>query len=172
MPPRKRGPMTIVGEHYAQQQDALFATPEEGAAFIESLTAEQQTCRERRRHLFTIPHSIIVEPASAKGPNGVIRMDKLRFMTRVALCECGAKEEKTTNRYGVVVDKPKVNYSPGYLARGIGRIPKEAIGGIRIQRWVAEALELGGAEVRSDERKAQRAEERQQGRRRTRKAAG
>jgi hypothetical protein len=127
---RRTGPLSIQGEQQAIVQDALWATPEEGAAFIAALPPQYRQCREDR-HVY-MPFRVEEDRAA-------------RTLNRVRRCACGAEQEQLLDaRTGRVLEAKKIRrYGEGYLAKGIGRLPPESKDALRLDVVHREQEALG-----------------------------
>jgi hypothetical protein len=115
------GPLTEVGERAAKDRAKMFASPKEGLAFIDSLPDEFQECR-------TDGHQW--RPWTIGRPKpGVIERTQ-----RCLNCHSLHNTWLRARDGMVLVGSPTIRYAPGYLApRGMGRLPKETRGALRLQ---------------------------------------
>jgi hypothetical protein len=142
-------PLSIQGEQQAHIQDALFASPADGAAFIEHLPEQYRRCREAR-HIY-MPFRAVTKPVD-------VPLARAKTLTRIRRCACGAEHHQLLNpRTGALLEKPRIKYPPDYLAKGIGRLPAETYGLLRLAAFQREMEATDVAPPRPVKRTARKA---------------
>lgn len=137
MPPRNRrtGPLSIQGETQAHVQESLFASPADGAAFIEHLPEQYRICREGRHYY----QAFRVEQDRAT-----------KTLLRIRRCACGTEHHQLlSTRDGRVLEPAKIRYPSDYLAKGIGRLQSETYGLLRLEAVRREIAATGGEPLES-----------------------